>query len=54
MKKQNKVCIECKDDLGRYWGRNFCKSCLGELLNAQKREDDAREMREMRQTVKNA
>lgn len=36
--KIDKVCIECKKDLGRYWGRNFCKKCLGELLNAHKKE----------------
>lgn len=40
--KQNKVCIECKKDLGRYWGKNFCKSCLGELLNEKMWEEDKR------------
>lgn len=48
MTKQEKVCVECKKGLGRHWGRNFCKSCLGELLNAQMREDDARELRKVR------
>ena len=52
--EENKACVECKRDLGRYWGRNFCKNCLGEMLNAQMREDDAREMRKMRQAVENS
>lgn len=39
---QEKVCVECKKGLARHWGRNFCKECLGNLLNDHFREEDKR------------
>lgn len=32
LNKDGKVCLECKKDLARYWGRNLCEKCLREAL----------------------
>lgn len=49
MTKPEKVCIECKTGLGRYWGRNFCESCFRQLLTDHLAEEDKRhEMQTLR------
>jgi len=42
LNKDGKVCIECKTDLGRFFGRNFCEECFKELLKANLEEEDKR------------
>lgn len=42
MTKPEKVCIECKTGLGRYWGMNFCESCFRQLLTDHLAEEDKR------------
>lgn len=37
-----KVCLECRKDLARYWGRSFCEPCLRKLLKEQMEEEDKR------------
>lgn len=43
--KPEKVCIECNKELGRYWGRNFCKTCLGQLLTEHMKEEDRKALK---------
>lgn len=38
--KTEKVCIECKIKLGRYWGRNFCEECFRQLLREHLADED--------------
>lgn len=35
-----KVCIECKAELARHWGRNLCEKCLREALQEKFAEED--------------
>ena len=32
LNKDGKVCLECKTELARQWGNNFCESCFRRLL----------------------
>lgn len=40
--REGKVCLECKTDLARYWGRNLCEKCLREALQEKFAEEDKR------------
>ena len=51
MKKRK--CVECSDPV-RQVGKHLCYVCYEKALRDLLRSDDAREMREMRQNVKNS
>lgn len=38
--KPEKVCIECEEGLGRYWGSNFCEDCFRQLLREHLADED--------------
>ena len=40
--KDRKVCLECKVDLARYWGNNFCEPCFRVALKKNIEEEDKR------------
>lgn len=42
LNKDGKVCLECKTDLARYWGNNFCEPCFRKLLKNNLEEEDKR------------
>lgn len=42
LNKDGKVCVECKADLARHWGNNFCTSCFSKLLQENLAEEDKR------------
>jgi len=39
LNKDGKVCLECKTELARYWGRNFCEKCFRKLLKENLEEE---------------
>lgn len=45
-----KVCIECKTELGRYWGNNLCEKHFRELLKENLKEEDKRHADRVNQT----
>jgi len=40
MKKEIKLCIECKEIEAREWRSNFCEKCFTEILNSKYKEKE--------------